>query len=122
MKLSPRSKSPFTKGPSGFSVGKNFSRVPFRGDLKAIAEVDRNHGLSFTVGALKSPFEKGDLGGFSTACEIPPDPPLPKGGTGKDGLQFDLSTHRVSQLGSRSAFDKRLQEVMQPGIRAPLIL
>ena len=55
---------PFRKGPSGFSVGKNFSRVPFKGDLKAIAEVDRNHDLSFTVGALKSPFEKGDLGGF----------------------------------------------------------
>ena len=53
---------PFIKGASGFSVGKNFSRVPFKGDLKAIAEVDRNHGLSFTVGALKSPFEKG--GGF----------------------------------------------------------
>ena len=70
----------------------------------------------------EGPFAKGDLGGFSTASEIPPDPPLPKGGTGKDGLQFDLSTHRVSQLGSRSAFDKRLQEVMQPGIRAPLIL
>ena len=103
-------------------MGKNFSRVPFKGDHKAIAEVDRNHGLSFTVGALKSPFEKGDLGGFSTACEIPPDPPLPKGVTGKGGLRFDLSTHRVSQLGSRSALDKRLQEVMQPGIRAPLIL
>ena len=69
-------------------MGKNFSRVPFKGDHKAMAEVDRNHGLSFTVGALKSPFEKGDLGGFSTACEIPPDPPLPKGGKGKDALRF----------------------------------
>ena len=103
-------------------MGKNFSKVPFKGDHKAIAEVDRNHGLSFRVGVLKSPFEKGDLGGFSTAYEIPPDPPLPKGGTGKGGLRFDLSTHRVSQLVSRSALDKRLQEVMQPGIRAPLIL
>ena len=29
--------------------------------------------------ALKSPFEKGDLGGFSSAYEIPPDPPLKRG-------------------------------------------
>jgi hypothetical protein len=46
-------------------VGKNFPKVPFKGDHKAIAEVDRNHCLSFRVGALKSPFEKGDLGGFA---------------------------------------------------------
>jgi len=71
---------------------------------------------------LKSPFEKGDLGGFSTASEIPPYPPLPKGGKGKDALRFPFSTHRVSQLGSKSALDKRLQEVMQPGIRAFLML
>ena len=29
--------------------------------IKRWLKVDRNHGLSFTVGALKSPFEKGDL-------------------------------------------------------------
>ena len=74
------------------------------------------------VDSLKSPFLKGDLGGFSTASEIPPDPPLPKGGTGKGALRFSPSTHRVSQLGSRSALDKRPQEVMQLGIRVPLIL
>ena len=88
--------------------------------IKRWLKVDRNHGLSFTVGALKSPFEKGDLGGFSTAYEIPPDPPLPKGGTGKGGFRFDLSTHRVSWPMCRSSFDKRLQEAMDPGIRALL--
>jgi hypothetical protein len=36
------------------------------------------------VGALKSPFVKGDLGGFSGAYQIPPDPPLSKGGIGKE--------------------------------------
>ena len=29
---------------------------------------------------LKSPFIKGDLGGFTDASKIPPDPPLEKGG------------------------------------------
>ena len=40
------------EGASGFSVGKNFSRLPFKGDHKAIAEVEGNHGLSFRVGVL----------------------------------------------------------------------
>ena len=35
--------------------------------------------ISFGAGALKSPFVQGDLGGFSTATEIPPDPPLERG-------------------------------------------
>ena len=48
------------KGALGFSVGKNFYTVPFKGDHKAIADVDHIHVLSFRVGALKSPFEKGD--------------------------------------------------------------
>ena len=39
-----------------------------------------NQDSSFRVEALKSPFLKGDLGGFSTASEIPPDPPFVKGG------------------------------------------
>jgi hypothetical protein len=32
------------------------------------------------VKALKSPFVKGDLGGFSGGCEIPPTPLFRKGG------------------------------------------
>ena len=35
-----------------------------------------NHDLSFRVDSLKSPFVKGDLGGFSTASKIPPNPPF----------------------------------------------
>ena len=42
----------------------------------------------FGTVALKSPFEKGDLGGFSSAYEIPPDPPLKKGGRGTGTLRF----------------------------------
>ena len=38
-----------------------------------------SYGLVFRVGALKSPFLKGDLGGFSTACEIPPAPLCQRG-------------------------------------------
>jgi hypothetical protein len=81
-----------------------------------------NHDLSFSVDSLKSPFVKGDLGGFSTASEIPPYPPLPKGGKGKDALRFPFSTHRASRRVSRSSFNKRLKEVMDPGIRAFLML
>ena len=60
----------------------------------------------FGTVALKSPFEKGDLGGFSSAYEIPPDPPLPKGGTRKVGFyspllpigfhEFHLEVHFIS--------------------------
>jgi len=35
--------------------------------------------ISFGAGALKSPFVKGDLGGFSSAYEISPDPSLKRG-------------------------------------------
>ena len=76
-----------------------------------------NHDLSFRVDALKSPFLKGDLGGFSTPSEIPPDPPLAKGGKGKGVLRFPPSTHRVSRRMSRSSFDKLLQAARDPGIR-----
>ena len=37
---------------------------------------------------LSPPFEKGDLGGFSNAPQIPPDPPLRKGGTGTGTLKL----------------------------------
>ena len=60
----------------------------------------------FGTVALKSPFEKGDLGGFSSAYEIPPDPPLPKGGAMKVAFdspvlpigfhEFHLEVHFIS--------------------------
>jgi len=44
--------------------------------------------ISFGAGVLKSPFVKGDLGGFSSASEIPPDLPLPKGGHRERGIMI----------------------------------
>jgi hypothetical protein len=41
---------------------------------------------------LKSPFVKGDLGGFSDAPEIPPTPLYKKGGL--DISSFDLPTEK----------------------------
>jgi len=76
-----------------------------------------NPDLCFRVDVLKSPFLKGDLGGFSSASEIPPTPfskggikggfsPLfQKGAQEKMGYDFHFS-HRVRLHVSKISFVK----------------
>jgi hypothetical protein len=42
--------------------------------------MDRKAGLEHQIWKVKSPFEKGDLGGFQSLIKISPDPPLEKEG------------------------------------------
>jgi hypothetical protein len=65
--------------------------------------------ISFGVGALKSPFVKGDLGGFSSAYEIPPGPPLKKGGRGTGTVRFPPQPIGFYGMQSRSPSDRWLR-------------